>query len=127
MGQYEFLRTQYPASSLGVQALLAEGQIEEDDLGDKAAAASAYKLLLKQHPKSEHAEEAKAGLASLEVRGTKYEVRGTAAAGRNGRPVRRMNWIRSRRRRSAEALLCRRRRRLREQPRLPDRGRQRMG
>jgi N-acetylmuramoyl-L-alanine amidase len=84
VGQYEFLRTQYPASSLGAQALLAEGQIEEDDLGDKVAAASAYKLLLKQHPKSEHAEEANAGLASLEVRGTKYQVRGTAAAGRNG-------------------------------------------
>src|ERR1019366_4962091 len=65
VGQYEFLRTQYPASSLGAQALLAEGQIEEDELGDKAAAASAYKLLLKDHPKSEQAEEAKAGLASL--------------------------------------------------------------
>jgi N-acetylmuramoyl-L-alanine amidase len=65
VGQYEFLRTQYPASSLGAQALLAEGQIEEDELGDKAAAASAYKLLLKDHPNSEQAEEAKAGLASL--------------------------------------------------------------
>ena len=42
VGQYEFLRTQYPASSLGAQAQLAEGQIEEDELGDKAAAASAY-------------------------------------------------------------------------------------
>jgi N-acetylmuramoyl-L-alanine amidase len=65
VGQYEFLRTQYPASSLGAQAQLAEGQIEEDELGDKAAAASAYKLLLKEHAKSEQAEEAKAGLASL--------------------------------------------------------------
>src|ERR1035441_3004305 len=35
VGQYEFLRTQYPASSLRVQALLAEGQIEEDELCDK--------------------------------------------------------------------------------------------
>jgi N-acetylmuramoyl-L-alanine amidase len=45
VGQYEFLRTQYPASSLGAQALLAEGQIEEDELGDKAGLAS-----LKQAP-----------------------------------------------------------------------------
>src|ERR1019366_9001531 len=81
VGQYEFLRTQYPASSLGAQAQLAEGQIEEDELDDKAAAASAYKLLLKDHPNSEQAEEAKAGLASLQVQGTRYKVQGKAAAG----------------------------------------------
>jgi N-acetylmuramoyl-L-alanine amidase len=66
VGQYEFLRKQYPASSLGVQALLAEGQIEQDDLGDAVAAKEKYKLLLKTHAKSEQAEEAKAGLESLE-------------------------------------------------------------
>ena len=66
VGQYEFLRKQYPASSLGAQALLTEGQIEQDDLGDAAAARDKYKLLLKEHPKSEQVEEAKAGLASLE-------------------------------------------------------------
>ena len=65
VGQYEFLRKQYPTSSLGVQALLAEGQIEEDDLGDAAAAREKYALLLKTHPKSELAEEARAGLESL--------------------------------------------------------------
>jgi N-acetylmuramoyl-L-alanine amidase len=66
VGQYEFLRTQYPASSLRVQALQAEGQIEQDDLGDAAAAKEKYKVLLKQHPKSEQAEEASAALSSLE-------------------------------------------------------------
>jgi N-acetylmuramoyl-L-alanine amidase len=66
VGQYEFLRTQYPASSLGVQALLAEGQIEQNDLKDAAAARERYKLLLRERPKSEQAEEARAGLASLE-------------------------------------------------------------
>jgi N-acetylmuramoyl-L-alanine amidase len=65
VGQYEFLRKQYPASSLGVQALLAEGQIEQDDLNDAAAAREKYKLLLKEHAKSEQAEEARAGLESL--------------------------------------------------------------
>src|SRR6185437_12237082 len=60
VGQYEFLRSQYPASSLRVQALLAEGQIEQDDLGDAVAAKEKYKLLLKLHPKSEQAEEASA-------------------------------------------------------------------
>ena len=38
IGQYEFLRTQYPGSSLRVQALLAEGQIYENDLHDGASA-----------------------------------------------------------------------------------------
>jgi N-acetylmuramoyl-L-alanine amidase len=66
VGQYEFLRTQYPGSSLRVQALLAEGQIEENDLGDAAAAKQKYTLLLKQYPRSEQADEAKAGLESLQ-------------------------------------------------------------
>jgi N-acetylmuramoyl-L-alanine amidase len=64
--QYEFLRTQYPGSSLRVQALLAEGQIEENDLNDATAARERYKLLLKDYPRSEQAEEARAGLASVE-------------------------------------------------------------
>jgi N-acetylmuramoyl-L-alanine amidase len=66
VGQYEFLRKQYPGSSLRVQALLEEAQIEQNDLSDAASARDKYKLLLKQYPKSEQAEEARAGLASLE-------------------------------------------------------------
>jgi N-acetylmuramoyl-L-alanine amidase len=76
VGQYEFLRTQYPASSLGVQALLAEGQIAQNDLKDAATARERYKLLLKEHGRSEQAEEARAGLASLEVQGSRFEVQG---------------------------------------------------
>jgi N-acetylmuramoyl-L-alanine amidase len=76
VGQYEFLRTQYPASSLGVQALLAEGQIAQNDLMDAATARERYKLLLKEHSRSEQAEEARAGLASLEVQGSRFEVQG---------------------------------------------------
>ena len=82
VGQYEFLRKQYPASSLGVQALLAEGQIEEDDLGDAALAKQKYRLLLKEHPKSEQAEEAKAGLDSLgQVRDSRFAARGKRIQG----------------------------------------------
>jgi N-acetylmuramoyl-L-alanine amidase len=77
VGQYEFLRKQYPASSLGVQALLAEGQIAQNDLQDATAARERYKLLLKEHARSEQAEEARAGLASLEKgQGTRNEGRG---------------------------------------------------
>src|ERR1700761_1830895 len=66
VGQYEFLRTQYPGSSLRVAALLAEGQIYENDLHDAEAARERYLLLVKQYPRSERAEEARAGLASLD-------------------------------------------------------------
>ena len=66
VGQYEFLRTQYPGSSLRVQALLAEGQIYENDLHDAAAARERYSLFLKEYPRSAQAEEARAGIASLE-------------------------------------------------------------
>ena len=69
-----------------MQALLAEGQIEQDDLDDAAAAKEKYKLLLKEHPKSEQAEEAQAGLDSLE-----HEVQGprSEGQGRRGRGMRR--------------------------------------
>ena len=76
VGQYEFLRTQYPASSLDVQALLTEGQIAQNDLKDAAAARERYRLLLKEHAKSEQAEEARAGLASLD-RGPGNREQGT--------------------------------------------------
>ncbi len=66
VGQYEFLRTQYPGSSLRVSALLAEAQIYQNDLHDASAAKEKYALLVKQYPRSAQAEEARAGLASLE-------------------------------------------------------------
>jgi len=68
VGQYEFLRTQYPGSSLRVGALLAEGQIYENDLNDAATARERYGLLVKEFPRSAQAEEAKAGIASLDQR-----------------------------------------------------------
>ncbi len=71
VGEYEFLRTQYPGSSLRIAALLAEAQIEANDLGDKPAAQERYRLLLKQYPHSQQAEEARAGLESVET-GTQY-------------------------------------------------------
>jgi N-acetylmuramoyl-L-alanine amidase len=70
VGQYEFLRTQYPGSSLRVMALLEEAQIEANDLGDVAAAKERYTLFLKQYPSSGHAEEARAGLDALTSSGS---------------------------------------------------------
>ncbi len=66
VGQYEFLRTQYPGSSLRVGALLAEAQIYQNDLHDAVVAKEKYALLVKQYPRSSQAEEARAGMAWLE-------------------------------------------------------------
>ncbi|HEY0162597.1 MAG TPA: N-acetylmuramoyl-L-alanine amidase [Edaphobacter sp.] len=66
VAQYEFLRKQYPGSSLRIPALLAEAQIAENDLHDTATAREKYALLVKQYPHSPQADEAKAGLASLD-------------------------------------------------------------
>jgi N-acetylmuramoyl-L-alanine amidase len=74
VGQYEFLRKQYPGSSLRVGALLAEAQIEENDLHDADAARERYSLLVKQYPRSAQAEEAKAGLDSLDQGAGRSEV-----------------------------------------------------
>ena len=65
VGQYEFLRTQYPGSSLRVPALLTEAQIYQNDLHDLAVARDKYSLFLKQYPHSSLVEEAQAGLDSL--------------------------------------------------------------
>ena len=67
VGQYEFLRKQYPGSSLRVAALLAEAQIYQNDLHDPDGARKQYSLLVKEYPRSELAEEARAGLASLKT------------------------------------------------------------
>lgn len=83
VGQYEFLRTQYPGSSLRVGALLAEGQIYENDLQDAGAARERYALLVKQYPRNEMAEEARAGLASLE-QGIGRRDQGVVGAARGG-------------------------------------------
>lgn len=67
IGQYEFLRSQYPGSSLRVAALLSEAQIEANNLGQPDAAREKYSAFLKQYPRSSLAEEARAGLAALDI------------------------------------------------------------
>jgi N-acetylmuramoyl-L-alanine amidase len=84
VGQYEFLRTQYPGSSLRVGALLAQAQIYQNDLHDAAAAKERYALLVKQYPRSAQAEEAKAGIASLKA-GSREEGVGSRGRGAGAR------------------------------------------
>jgi N-acetylmuramoyl-L-alanine amidase len=85
LGEYEFLRKQYPGSSLRVPALLAEGQIDQDDLNDHAAAKEHYRLLLKQYGHSEYAEEARAGIAGIGKQGSGNRDQGSANQDKDSR------------------------------------------
>ena len=65
IGQYEFLRAQYPASSLRGRALLAEAEIEQQDLGESDVARETYQAVVREAPRSAAAGEARSALAGL--------------------------------------------------------------
>jgi N-acetylmuramoyl-L-alanine amidase len=65
IGQYEFLRREYPASRYRADALLAEAEIYHRDLNDNAAAKTTYQALLKQNPRSPLAAQARAAIKEI--------------------------------------------------------------
>ena len=67
IGQYEFLRKQYPGSKYRVDALFTIGMIYRDDLGDNAKAKDTLDEFLKHYPHSHLAEEAKQALGDIEA------------------------------------------------------------
>jgi N-acetylmuramoyl-L-alanine amidase len=65
IGQYEFLRREYPASRLCPNALLTQAAIFQRDLGDSNEAKARYKEFLKQYPHNALADQARAGLKDI--------------------------------------------------------------
>jgi N-acetylmuramoyl-L-alanine amidase len=65
IGQYEFLRREYPGSKYRVEALFTIGQIYKDDLGDEAAARATFDEFLKHYPRNQLAPKAQEALAEL--------------------------------------------------------------
>jgi N-acetylmuramoyl-L-alanine amidase len=65
IGQYEFLRREYPGSRYRAEALLAEGDIYFRDLNDHAPAKSTYQAFLKQYPHHANVTEARAKLKEI--------------------------------------------------------------
>ena len=65
VGQYEFLRKNYPASHYRADALLAEAAIEANDLRDTATAKTKYAELIKTYPHSDKVPQAQAALTAL--------------------------------------------------------------
>ncbi|ADV84631.1 N-acetylmuramoyl-L-alanine amidase [Terriglobus saanensis] len=65
IGQYEFLRTQYPTSSLRISALFAEGQIAQNDLSDTKLAKEKYSLYIEKYPRASQVADAQTALADI--------------------------------------------------------------
>jgi N-acetylmuramoyl-L-alanine amidase len=65
IGQYEFLRRQYPASRYRFSALLTEGEIDQRDLGDLQQASAVYQTFLRLYPQNALAEEARLELKTI--------------------------------------------------------------
>ena len=65
IGQYEFLRKQYPASRYRFSALLTEGEIYLRDLNDRDQAKASFQQFLKLYPQNAMANEARTELRGL--------------------------------------------------------------
>jgi N-acetylmuramoyl-L-alanine amidase len=65
IGQYEFLRREYPASHYRSDALLAEGNIYLRDLDDRANAKATLQSFLKQYPHSPQTAEVRKDLKEI--------------------------------------------------------------
>ncbi|MEK6398789.1 MAG: AMIN domain-containing protein, partial [Terriglobus sp.] len=67
IGQFEFLRTQYPRSSFRIPALLEEAHVAANDMRDVKLARTKYAAFVEEYPQSSHIEEAQAALKSLKA------------------------------------------------------------
>ena len=63
--EYKFLRKEYPGSKHRIEALLAIGEIYENDLGDAADARLTFQELLRRYPHSELVKQARTELDAL--------------------------------------------------------------
>ncbi len=67
VGQYEFLRREYPGSKYRFQALFNIGRIYQDELGNSEKATGAFQEFLRRYPHHELAPEARAALSRPET------------------------------------------------------------
>jgi N-acetylmuramoyl-L-alanine amidase len=65
IGQYEFLRKEYPGSKYRVDALFTIGQIYKEDLKDQASAKATFEEFLQRYPKSQLVDQAHNALSDL--------------------------------------------------------------
>ena len=80
IGQYEFLRREYPGSKYRVEALFTIGQIYKEDLGDETSARMTFEEFLKRYPHTQLAPKAQEALAELNQPKSKKKVETAAGA-----------------------------------------------
>ncbi len=80
IGQYEFLRREYPGSKHRVSALFAEAEVYQNDLGDNAKARSTYEEFLKRYPGSALAGDARQAIAHMDADAKKAAAKKPAKA-----------------------------------------------
>jgi N-acetylmuramoyl-L-alanine amidase len=66
IGQYVFLRREYPGSKFRAEALFAVAEIYRDDLDDKVQAKAGFEDFLKRYPGNSHAAEARKAIAEID-------------------------------------------------------------
>jgi N-acetylmuramoyl-L-alanine amidase len=66
IGQYVFLRREYPGSKYRAEALLNIAEIYRDDLNDKVEAKAAFEDFLKRYPGNSRAQEARKAIAEID-------------------------------------------------------------
>ena len=89
IGQYEFLRRQYPGSRYRFSALLTEGEIYQRDLADPQQAKAAYQNFLRLYPQSSLGVEARTELKNMhrdELAAGRAQAPARSASRRNSAP-----------------------------------------
>jgi N-acetylmuramoyl-L-alanine amidase len=66
IGQYVFLRREYPGSKYRAEALFTIGEIYRDDLNDKVQAKATFEDFLKRYPGNSKAQEARKAVAEID-------------------------------------------------------------
>ena len=66
IGQYEFLRREYPGSKYRVEALFTIGQLYKDDLDDPGEAKATFEEFLHRYPHDQRVQKAREALAEVE-------------------------------------------------------------
>jgi len=66
IGQYVFLRREYPGSKYRADALFTMGEIYRDDLNDNVQAKATFEDFIKHYPGNSHAQEARKAIAEID-------------------------------------------------------------
>jgi N-acetylmuramoyl-L-alanine amidase len=67
VGQYRFLRKEYPGSKYRFDALFTIGEVYKDDLGDSEEARATFEEFLHRYPRNHLADDARAALKELDA------------------------------------------------------------